>query len=194
MTMKSVCVFLGSSHGDNGCYARAAVDMGRELARRGLNLVYGGSDTGLMKTLADSALEAGGRVIGVTVKALRDKEIYHHGLAELHVVETMHQRKQMMADLSDGFVALPGGIGTLDELFEVYTWNLLGYCRKPLGLLDVEGFYGPLLSHLAQAEAKGFLKVPNREMMRISGEPGALLDMLENWRPDEVDWAALSKK
>jgi len=176
--MKSICIFLGSEAGGNPAYALATQAMGRELAERGITCVYGGSDTGLMKLLADSALEAGGKVIGVTVTALRDKEIYHPGLTELHVVPTMHERKQLMAELSDGFVALPGGIGTFEEFFEVYTWAKLGFHSKPCGLLNVNNYYAPLDALLGNAEQEGFLSHRYRELVIRADTPSEILDLI----------------
>lgn len=181
--MRSICVFLGSSPGARPVYARAAEEMGRELAARGLTCVYGGSDSGLMKRLADSALEAGGRVVGVTVQALRDREIYHRGLTELHVVASMNERKHLMAELSDGFVALPGGIGTFEEFFEVYTLNLLGFHEKPCGLLNVDDYYAPLDSLLDNAQREGFLKYSHADMVARGQTPAELLDRLSAWKP-----------
>ena len=142
--MHSICVFLGSSNVNHPAYMEATEAMGHELAVRGLTCVYGGSRTGLMKQLADSALAAGGRVLGVTVQSLKDKEEFHQGLTELHVLPTMHERKNLMVQLADGFVAMPGGIGTIEEFFEVYTLGEMGFHSKPCGLLNVNGFYEPL--------------------------------------------------
>jgi uncharacterized protein (TIGR00730 family) len=174
--MTSICVFLGSSAGNDPAYAQAAAALGRELARRRLTCVYGGSRTGLMKTLADSVLEAGGEVVGVTVQLLRDKEEFHRGLTRLHVVPTMHERKNLMIELSDAFVALPGGIGTLDELFEVCTLNQLGFHAKPCGLLNVNGFFDPLRAMLAMAEGEGFMKRPLHQALHMSADAADLLD------------------
>lgn len=176
--MKSVCVFLGSSPGNHPAYAEATAALGRELARRRMTCVYGGSRTGLMKTLADSVLGAGGEVVGVTVQLLKDKEEFHPGLTRLHVVPTMHERKNLMIALSDAFLALPGGIGTLDELFEVCTLRQLGFHAKPCGLLDVNGFYAPLRTMLAMAEREGFMKRPVHDALHMAGDPSELLDML----------------
>ena len=173
--IKSICVFLGSSPGVAPVYARAAEDMGRELAAHGLTCVYGGSNTGLMKRLADSALEAGGRVVGVTVQALRDKEIFHPGLTRLHVVSSMHERKMQMVALSDGFVALPGGIGTFEEFFEIYTLSLLGFHSKPFGLLNINNYFAPLDALLDNAQAQGFLKVPHREVILRADTPADMI-------------------
>ena len=146
--MKRVCVYLGSNPGNRPEYVAATRTLGLELAARGLGLVYGGSSTGLMGRLADTCLEAGGEVIGIIPKLLKEKEVAHTGLTESHVVNSMHERKKLMADLSDGFIALPGGIGTLEEFFEVLTWNQLGYHAKPCGLLDVAGYYACLTDHM----------------------------------------------
>ncbi len=176
--MQSICVFLGSNPGASPEYASAAKAMGKELALRGLTCIYGGSDTGLMKLLADSALFAGGKVIGVTVNALKDKEICHRHLTHLHVVSSMHERKNLMAELADGFVALPGGIGTLEEFFEIYTLNQLGFFSKPCGLLNVNNYYDPLDALLDNAEKQGFMKGSHRETVVRADTPSDLLDRL----------------
>ena len=176
--MNSICVFLGSSNGNHPAYMEAAEAMGHELAVRGLTCVYGGSCTGLMKQLADSALAAGGRVIGVTVQALKDKEEFHQGLTELHVLPTMHERKNLMVQLADGFVAMPGGIGTIEEFFEVYTLGEMGFHSKPCGLLNVNGFYEPLELMLDTAEKEGFLKKPHQKSIVRAESPGEMLDLM----------------
>jgi hypothetical protein len=173
--MQSICIFLGSNPGADKVYARAAREMGKELAACGLTCVYGGSNKGLMKLLADSVLESGGKVVGVTVKALRDKEIFHPGLTKLHVVSTMHERKALMAELSDGFVALPGGVGTFEEFFEIYTLSLLGFHSKPFGLLNVNNYYAPLDALLDNAEREGFLKTPHRNVILRADNPADML-------------------
>ena len=178
--MRSICIFLGSEQGTNPAYALATEAMGRELAERGITCVYGGSDTGLMKLLADSALEAGGKVVGVTVTALRDKEIFHPGLTNLHVVSTMHERKKLMAELSDGFISLPGGIGTFEEFFEVYTWAKLGFHSKPCGLLNVNNYYAPLDALLDNAEREGFLSSTCRDLVIRADTPAEMLDLFAN--------------
>jgi len=180
--MKSICVFLGSSIGDHPAYMEAAGEMGRELAFRGLTCVYGGSCTGLMKQLADSALAAGGRVLGVAVQALKDKEKFHEGLTELYVLPTMHERKHFMIQLSDGFVALPGGIGTFEEFFEVFTLQLMGFHSKPCGLLNVNGFYEPLEMMLNKAEKEGFLQPQRHKSIIRADNPGDMIDLLVNGR------------
>jgi len=176
--MNSICVFLGSSIGNHPAYMEAAGAMGRELAARKLTCVYGGSCTGLMKQLADSALAAGGRVIGVTVQTLKDKENFHQGLTQLHVLPTMHERKNLMVRLADGFVALPGGIGTFEEFFEVYTLGQMGFHSKPCGLLNINGFYDPLERMLDTAEKEGFLKNPYQKSIVRAQSPAEMLDLL----------------
>ena len=176
--MHSICIFLGSNPGADGIYAKAAKDIGSELAAHDLTCVYGGSDTGLMKLLADSVIASGGKVIGVTIKALQDKEIFHPGLTDLHVVSTMHERKALMVELSDGFLALPGGVGTFEEFFEVYTLALLGFHSKPLGLLNVNGYYDPLELMLNTAEKEGFLKAPYQNSILCAENPGEMIDLL----------------
>jgi uncharacterized protein (TIGR00730 family) len=176
--MKSICVFLGSSTGIHPAYMKATAALGRELAKRGITCIYGGSCTGLMNQLAESVLEAGGEIVGVTVRALKDKEEFHKGLTRLHVVPTMQDRKTLMIDLSDGFVVLPGGVGTYDEFFEVYSLGQLGFHSKPCGLLDVNGFYEPLKQMLGKAEQEGFMKQPYREAIVVSSDPSEMLDLL----------------
>ena len=177
--MKSICVFLGSSSGNHQVYMEAADAMGRELALRGLTCVYGGSCTGLMKQLADSALAAGGRVLGVTVQALKDQENFHQGLTELYVLPTMHERKNLMVQLADGFVALPGGIGTFEEFFEVYTLGQMGFHTKPCGLLNINGYYTQLDLMLDTAEKEGFLKIPHQQTIIRAEKPAEMLDLLQ---------------
>ncbi len=177
--MDSVCVFLGSSNGKHPAYTSAAREMGHEIAVRGLTCIYGGSRTGLMNQLADSALAAGGKVIGVTVQALKDREDFHRGLTELHILPTMHERKNLMVQLADSFVALPGGIGTFEEFLEVYTLGQMGFHAKPCGLLNVNGFYRPLELLLDTAEKEGFLKNPYRQSILQSENSLTMLDLLE---------------
>lgn len=178
--MHSICVFLGSSTGNHPAYMETADELGREMAMRGLTCIYGGSCTGLMKQLAESALAAGGKVVGVTVQALKDREHFHPGLTELHVLPTMHERKNLMVQLADGFVALPGGIGTFEEFFEVYTLQQMGFHSKPCGLLNVNGFFNPLELMLETAEKEGFLKNPHQKRIIRSENPGEMLDLLVN--------------
>jgi uncharacterized protein (TIGR00730 family) len=181
--VRRVCVFCGSNVGARPVYGELAVALGQEIARRGLGLVYGGGDVGLMGVVADACLDAGGEVVGVMPEALAAKEIAHRGLTELRVVASMHERKAAMADLADGFVALPGGFGTLEEFFEVVTWTQLGVHQKPCGLLDVDGYFGPLLALIERAVADGFIRARHRDLVLTSSEPGDLLDRLEAWVP-----------
>ena len=181
-----VCVFCGSSAGNRPGYREAALALGRTLAERGAELVYGGSKVGLMGAVADAALAAGGRVIGIIPTSLRDKEIAHEGLTELYVVGSMHERKAMMADMSSGFIALPGGIGTLEELFEIWTWAQLGYHRKPVGLLDIEGYYRPLLAFLDSTVEEGFVRPEHRAMAIVETDPARLLDRFAAYEPPSV--------
>ena len=181
--MRRLCVFSGSSPGGHPAYAQAAAELGRALAAQGIGLVYGGAQVGLMGTIADAALEAGGEAVGVIPQALVDREIAHTGLSELHVVGSMHERKAMMADLADGFIALPGGMGTLEELFEVYTWTQLGLQSKPLGLLDVRSYYAKLVGFLDDTVEQRFMTVENREMLVVEQRAEALLEAFRRWRP-----------
>ncbi len=181
--MKSICVFCGSSHGALEAYGNAAADAGRVIAENGCTLVYGGAKVGLMGTVADAALAAGGDVIGVLPQSLQEKELAHEGLTELHVVGSMHERKAMMADLSDGFIALPGGVGTLEEIFEVWTWGQLGYHAKPCGFLNVEGYYDHLIAFLDHQTQEGFMKKPMRDMAPVAGSTAALLDIFRSYTP-----------
>jgi len=176
--MKRVLVFCGSSPGRLPEYGKCATELGRVLAERGLELVYGGARVGLMGAMADSALAAGGTVIGVIPSRLVQHEIAHAGVTKLHVVETMHERKSLMAELSDAVIALPGGSGTLDELFELFTWKQLGLHRKPIGLLDVAGYWRPLLAFLEHAVNERFLREEYLESLLVAGSPEALLDRL----------------
>ena len=179
--MKSVCVFLGANMGSNPIYAEQVQVLGQALAQRGLTCIYGGSDSGLMKLLADSALAAGGQVIGVTVQALKDKEIYHSGLTKLHVVQSMHERKALMAELSDGFIAYPGGIGTFEEFFEVYTWAKLGFHQKPCGLLNINGYYDAMDRLLDKAEQEGFLSSEDQKLLLRADSPAGMLDQMSDF-------------
>ncbi len=164
--------------------------MGGALARRGIGLVNGGGHVGLMGATADGALEAGGEAIGVIPRALMDRELGHKGMTELRVVESMHERKALMAELSDGFVALPGGIGTLEELFEAWTWAGLGIHQKPVGVLDVAGYWDPLLEMADRMVAEGFLPEHLRKALLVAREPDALIDAFLSYRPTASRWAA----
>ncbi|MFT3965678.1 MAG: TIGR00730 family Rossman fold protein [Sphingobium sp.] len=178
-----ICVFLGSSTGVSSVYGEAARNFGALLARRGIGLVYGGGSIGLMGLIADGACAAGGEVVGIIPEALRAREQDHAGLSALHVVSTMHERKAMMAEMSDGFVALPGGIGTFEELFEVWTWAQLGYHAKPCALLNVNGFYDGMRGFIDHVVEEGFLRTPHRDMLMVHDDPGALLDALIDYMP-----------
>jgi uncharacterized protein (TIGR00730 family) len=185
--MKRICVFAGSSAGSQAEYGAAARELGQTLVRRGLGLVYGGARVGLMGVLADTVLTGGGEAIGVIPEALVAREVAHQGLSDLRVVPSMHVRKAMMAELSIGFVALPGGLGTLEELFEVLTWAQLGLHRKPCGLLNVHGFYDGLLAFIDHSVDEGFVRRENRSMILVAGAPGALLDRFDEYVPPIVD-------
>ncbi|OIQ93517.1 LOG family protein ORF6 in fasciation locus [mine drainage metagenome] len=176
--MHAVCVYCGSSTGTDPGYAEAAMAMGREIANRAMTLVYGGGSVGLMNATADAVLAAGGRAVGVITELLMQREVGHTGLSELHIVENMHQRKKLMADYADGFVALPGGLGTLEELFEVWTWRQLGYHNKPVGLLNVQGYYDSLLDFLAQSHEQGFVRAEVLAPLVVDTDPGRLLDRM----------------
>ena len=186
MGLNSICVYCGSSAGARPIYAEAAQAVGRLLAEQELRLVYGGGRVGLMGILADAALAAGGTVIGVIPRSLADKEIAHVGLTELHVVGSMHERKMLMADLADGFIALPGGFGTLEEFCEVLTWAQLGLHKKPCGLLNVASFYDPLLALLDHAAAEGFVRVKHQAMVLSGSDPQELLAQMQTYQPSTV--------
>jgi uncharacterized protein (TIGR00730 family) len=178
-----VCVFCGSSRGATPAYAAAATDLGTTLAAKGIGLVYGGGDVGLMGVVADAALAAGGTVTGVIPEALVAKEIAHAGLTELRVTGSMHERKALMADLADGFIALPGGLGTFDELCEILTWGQLGLHAKPVVLLDVDGFWAPFGARLDGAVAAGFLRPSHRDLAHVAASVGEALARLESPPP-----------
>ena len=178
MSLRRVCVFCGSSTGNRDDYRTSTAMLATELVRRGVGLVYGGACVGLMGLLADEVLAGGGEVIGVIPKAMCDREIAHAGLTDLRVVESMHERKATMAGLADAFIALPGGFGTFEEFCEAVTWTQLGLHRKRCGLLNVGGFYDPLLALFDRAVADGFLKPQNRAIVAAEAEPSALLDRL----------------
>ncbi|MGH6925732.1 MAG: TIGR00730 family Rossman fold protein [Propylenella sp.] len=189
--MRSVCVFCGSSAGNRGAYAEAARALGRTLAERSLRLVYGGAMVGLMGALADAALAAGGEVIGVIPVALVEREIAHAGLTEIHHVKSMHERKAMMADLSDAFLALPGGMGTLEELFEIWTWAQLGHHKKPVGILNVERYFDPLLAFIEQQCREGFMRREHCDMLVVESDPARILARFEDYHaPTVVKWIA----
>ena len=176
-------MFTGSSPGAHPDYAQAAQELGRALVDHGFRLVYGGARAGLMGTVADAALDAGGDVVGVIPQALVDREIAHTGVADLRVVGSMHERKALMAELADAFVALPGGMGTLEELFEIYTWTQLGLLSKPVGLLDVRSYYDKLVAFLDHTVEERFVTVEHREMLVVEQRAEALLEAFTRWRP-----------
>lgn len=185
--MKSICVFCGSSTGARPAYVEAARSLGTLLAERDITLVYGAGNIGLMGAAADAALASGGRVVGVIPDALVAKEVAHQGLTELHIVGSMHERKARMADLSKAFVALPGGFGTFEEFCEVVTWSQLGIHAKPCGLLNVEGFYDPLLALFDHAAAERFVRPEHRALVLAETDPERLLDRLGRWQPPALD-------
>jgi uncharacterized protein (TIGR00730 family) len=184
--MRRVCVFCGSSPGARPAYAEAAAEMGRLLASEGIGVVYGGGQVGLMGVLADAVLAARGEIVGVIPQALVDREIGHPGVANMRVVGSMHERKALMADLADAFVALPGGLGTLEELFEVYTWAQLGLHRKPCGLLDVEDYYAGIADFLTHAVEERFLPEQHRAMLLVEQQPRELLERIRAWEPSTI--------
>jgi uncharacterized protein (TIGR00730 family) len=187
--MRRLCVFCGSSVGNQPAYAEAAQAMGALLAARGIGLVYGGGHVGLMGVIADAVMASGGEVIGVIPQTLADREIAHTDITELHVVDSMHTRKALMAELSDGFVAMPGGVGTFEEFFEVVTWTQLGLHRKPCGLLNVNAFYTPLAAFIDQAVSEGFIKPVHRAGIVVDSDPERLLDTLSTIQlPDVPKW------
>lgn len=185
-----VCVFCGSATGRGERYVAAARELGTLLAERGIGLVYGGASVGTMGEVADAALASGGEVVGVIPEQLVSRELAHPGLTDLRVVADMHERKALMASLSDGFVALPGGIGTLEELFEVWTWAHLGLHDKPLALLDVAGFYQPLRAFVDHMVTEEFLRPASRDMLLVDADPAALLDRFARYRPPPPRWSA----
>jgi uncharacterized protein (TIGR00730 family) len=187
--MKRICVFCGSSLGSNPDYAEAAVTLGGLLAARKIGLVYGGGNVGLMGVIANAVLDAGGEVIGVIPHALATREIEHRGVTHLHVVDSMHERKAMMAGLSDAFIAMPGGVGTFEEFFEAVTWTQLGLHRKPCGLLNVSGFYSPLAAFIDQAVSEGFIKPVHRASIIVDDNAERLLNSLAAVKlPDVPKW------
>ncbi len=182
--MRRICVFTGSNPGKRAEYREAAQALGREMVARGLGLVYGAASVGLMGTVADAVLAGGGEVIGVIPRGLFRREVGHEGLTQLHEVNSMHERKALMADLADGFIALPGGYGTFDELFEIITWEQLGIHSKPIGLLDVAGYFEPLLALIAHAVTEGFVPPQHSNIVIHETSPGMLLDRLASHQPE----------
>lgn len=193
--MKAVCVYCGSSHGASPVYTEAARAFGRALVAADLGLVYGGGKVGLMGVIADTVMAEGGRAIGVIPELLVNKEVGHEGLSELHVVPDMHHRKKMMADLSDAFVAMPGGAGTLEELFEVYTWAQLGYHHKPVAVLNIDGFYDPLIALLRHTVREGFMRQTYFDLLQVDSDPAVLIEKLERYRaPAQDKWSDMREK
>ncbi|MEO8411029.1 MAG: TIGR00730 family Rossman fold protein [Propionivibrio sp.] len=184
--MKSICVYCGSSPGRREAYAVAARGLGRALVDRGLRLVYGGACVGIMGIVADAVLDYGGEAVGVIPEGLVRREVAHPRLTELHITHSMHERKTLMAELSDGFIALPGGIGTLEEIFEIWTWAQLGLHGKPCGLLNVDGYYNALTAFLDHAVGERFVKNPHRAMLIVEQNPDAMLDRFANFVPPVV--------
>jgi uncharacterized protein (TIGR00730 family) len=187
-SLKSLCIFCGSSPGRDPIYLETAVATGQTLAKAGITVVYGGGKVGLMGAVADAALAAGGRVVGVIPRALVEREIGHTGLSQLHVVETMHERKTMMEQLSDGFIALPGGAGTLEELFEEWTWAQLGIHQKPCGLLNVKDYFAPLIAMVERTVAEGFTIAAYAEMLIIETKVEAMLSRFATYQPPPRKW------
>jgi uncharacterized protein (TIGR00730 family) len=185
--MKSLCVYCGSSTGVSPAYAEAARELARAMVDEGIGLVYGGGNIGLMGIIASEVLRLGGNATGVIPQALMEREIGHVDLTELHVVKDMHERKAMMAELADGFIAMPGGIGTLEELFEVFTWSQLGFHDKPIGLLNVAGFYDGLIGFLRHVVEQGFLKEAQAELLVCEPSPVALLQRFKSYNPHRED-------
>ncbi len=192
--MRSIGVFCGSSVGNRPAFRAAAEELGRLLAQSRRRLVYGGGNIGLMGVIADEVLRCGGEVVGVIPRMLQDKELGHPGLTQLHVVESMHERKALMAQESDAFIALPGGFGTLEEIAEVITWTQLGVHAKPCGFLNVEGFYDPLLALFDTMVDGGLLSASNRSIVLLHAEPAGLLELLANWHAEvRPKWLGLSQ-
>ena len=187
--MKRICVFCGSSAGKRPAYEAAARELGGELVERGISLVYGGGNVGLMGVIADTVMKAGGEVIGVIPQALADREIANIGVTDLRIVDSMHTRKAMMADLSDAFIAMPGGVGTFEEFFEAVTWTQLGVHRKPCGLLNAADFYSPLVAFIDSAVAEGFIRPIHRAAIVVDDDSARLLDKLKAVElPDVPKW------
>jgi uncharacterized protein (TIGR00730 family) len=184
--VKRVCVFSGSRPGARAEYGAAARGLGEAVAARGMGLVYGGASVGLMRTVADAALAAKGEVTGVIPRSLVDREVAHDGLTDLRVVGSMHERKALMASLADGFVALPGGFGTLDELFEIVTWSQLGLHAKPIGLLDAAGFWRPMMAFLEHVVREGFVPEDQMQLFLLESDPARLIARMAAWTPPEL--------
>ena len=184
--MKRITVFCGSRIGESEAYKEGAIALGKELAKRGITLVYGGGSVGLMGVIATTVLKEGGEAIGIIPKFLEEREIAHIHLTELHIVDSMHERKAKMADLADGFIAMPGGPGTLEELVEVFTWAQLGLHEKPIGLLNVNQYYDPLIAFLDHMTNEQFMEERHRHMILVESEPARLLNQFNDYKPPEV--------
>lgn len=191
--MNNITVFCGSSAGNEAQYKEQANQLGKSLARHNIGLVYGGAGIGLMGAVANGTLEQGGTVVGVLPHFLQNKEIAHAGLTELILVDTMHERKQKMNELSDGVIALPGGYGTLEELFEMLTWAQLSLHEKPIGILNIDGFYDELIAMIDKMVQKGFLKQEYKEMIIVSADIGQLIEQMQNYQVPAEKWAMLKK-
>lgn len=191
--MKSIAVFCGSSLGASEAYRQGAILLGKELAKRQITLIYGGASVGIMATVANTVLEEGGKVIGVIPTLLEEREIAHQQLTELIVVKTMHERKSKMMELADGFIALPGGPGTLEEFFEVFTWNQIGLLQKPCAIFNMENYFDLLISFFDHMQNEQFLKAQYREALIVDGDAAALLDKCESFVPPAVKTYELSK-
>lgn len=187
--MKRICVYCGSRFGADPIFRETAAQLGRAIAERGIGLVYGGANVGLMGTVADAALAAGGEVIGVIPTPVADREVAHTGLTTLHKVDTMHQRKALMADLSDGFIALPGAVGTMDETFEVWSWSLLGVHHKPIALLNVAGYYDHLLAFIDTIVEQNFLEETNRRLVFVDDDIERTIERMQAYKPPFVEQA-----
>ncbi|SNT20920.1 hypothetical protein SAMN06265795_11741 [Noviherbaspirillum humi] len=185
--MKSICVYCGSSKGKNPAYVEAARALAGQMVNKGIGLVYGGGRVGLMGEIANEILRLGGEAVGVIPQALMDKEVGHRGLTKLHVVKNMHERKALMAELADGFIAMPGGIGTFEELFEIFTWFQLGFHTKPIGLLNAAGFYDGLIAFLQHTVNQGFVQANQASMLIHEPDAELLLDRLQTHRPVRIE-------
>lgn len=185
--MNRICVYCGSSPGGRADYLEAATDLARVMVARGIGLVYGGGSVGLMGGIADAVLEAGGNVTGVIPRALAEREVAHGGVTDLRIVESMHQRKALMAELSDGFIAMPGGFGTIEELLEVLTWSQLGFHQKPCAILNVDGYFDTLMQFLDHSVDQGFVKPIHRNMLLVHAQPEPLLALMETYEHPVMD-------
>ena len=193
--MKRICVFCGSNKGAKPAYIEAAKSLGKVLVKKNIGLIYGGGKVGLMGVIADEVLASGGEVIGVIPQSLVNREVAHQNVTQMHIVNSMHERKALMADLSDGFMALPGGMGTLDEFCEILTWAQLGIHQKPCGILNVENYFTPLLAMFDHAMREGFLRDTHRALVIEATEPETLLDLLAKHQPQHVEkWLDREKR